>query len=659
MAYDSGRAPAARNANEPIGPIDLGRREFMMQSMAAGASIAGLSMLGGCAPGMQAGPPADTLIVNARISTLSRGQPSASAIAIRGDTIAGVGSEADLAGLRGPNTAVIDAGGRTLVPGLNDAHTHFIRGGLTYTMEVRWDGVPSLADGLRMLREQARRTPPPHWAQVIGGWTWAQFAEKRFPTLDEINAATGDTPCMVMHLYDRAWINRAGLRVLGWDKSTKDPFGGVIERDASGNPTGLLTATIGLPALVSTWLRIPRLSPEDQILSTRLFMREHNRLGITSVIDAGGGGQNYPDNYQAIARLAKDGDMTLRIGYTLFAQAGGKELENYQAWSKLVKVGEGNDWYRMIGAGEYIVWAAGDVTNFAKNPAPIPPVMEAQLTAVAKYVAGLRWPFRMHASFDNTAQRILGVLEQVNKEVPLSGLRWGLDHCETLQPKTLERLAALGGSINIQNRMSADGEAFVQKYGAQVAGDAPPIARIREMGIPLACGTDANRANTYNPWIGVHWLVSGKTLGGLKHMNDRNRLDRTEALRLYTSGGAWIASEEARKGTLEAGKLADLIVLSADYFGIPEDSIKDLQSVLTMVGGKVVYGAGPFSNLAPPAPQVKQDWLPVKSYGEYYHRAGAVSVPPVPPRLAESARHSHPLIIGDAGAWGLECPCAL
>ncbi len=638
-------------ANASLSP---GRRDFLKDSLAAGAGLLGLSALAGCASMITADVPADTLLINGRIATLDGRKSVASALAIRGEKIAAVGSMAELAHLQGPNTRVIDLAGRTVVPGLNDAHTHFIRGGLTYSMEVRWDGLPSLADGLRMLREQARRTPSPHWVQVIGGWTWAQFAEKRFPTLDEINAATGDTPAMVMHLYDRAWVNRAGLKVLGWNKDTPNPFGGVIERDASGNPTGLLAATVGLVALVGAWLKIPRLSEEDQAISTRHFMREHNRLGITSVIDAGGGGQNYPDNYQAIAKLAADDQLTLRIGYTLFAQAGGRELENYQKWSKLVKLGQGNDYFRMIGAGEYIVWAAGDVTNFDKDPAVIPPVMEGQLTAVAKFIAGERWPFRMHASFDYTAQRILGVLEQVNREVPLQGLRWGLDHCETIQPKTLERVAALGGSINIQNRMSTDGEAFVKRYGDKVAADAPPIARIRAMGIPLAAGTDANRANTYNPWVGVHWLITGRTLGGAKLNGAHNLLDRHEALRLYTSGGAWVSSEEARKGTLEAGKLADLVVLSADYFSIPEDAIKELEALLTVVGGKVVYGAGPYAKLSPAAPPMAQDWLPIRSFGQYYKRSGME-----PPKFgAAAATHQHPLIISDSGSWGMECPCS-
>src|SRR2546421_2714736 len=172
----------------------------------------------------------------------------------------------------------------------------------------------------------------------------------------------------------------------------------------------------------------------------------------------------------------------------------------------------------------------------------------------------------------------LDVLEQVNREIPLKKFRWGLDHCEGLQPKTLERLAALGGSIDIQNRMSLDGEAFLKKYGAQAAADAPPIARIREMGIPLACGTDANRATSYNPWIGLHWLVTGRTLGGGKLQGERNLLDRTEALRLWTAGGAWMSSEENKKGTLEPGRLADVIVLSEDYFSVPVERIKELES---------------------------------------------------------------------------------
>jgi len=616
------------------------RREFL--------AVAGVSALGGCSGLLKTETPADTLIVNARVATLDPKQPNAEGIAIRGERIVAVGNPGELEKYKGPNTRVIDAGRRIVIPGLNDAHTHFIRGGLTYTNEVRWDGVPSLAEGMRRVREQARRTPAPHWVQVIGGWTWAQFQEKRFPTLEEINAATGDTPCMIMHLYDRAWLNRAAIRVLGWEREVPKLFGGYVERDAGGTTTGLVMSTTSLASLVSVWLRVPRLSPEEQIASTRHFMREHNRLGVTSVIDAGGGGQNFPDNYAAIAKLAADNQLTLRIAYELFAQAPGKELGNYQEWAKLVKIGQGNDYYRMVGAGEYILYAAGDPANFAKdwNVAP-PGVMEKNFTDVVKYLAGLGWPFRQHATFDSTASRILNVLEDVNREVPLKKLRWGLDHCETLTPKTLERVAALGGHVNIQNRMSLDGEAFVAKYGAQAAADAPPIARIREMQIPLACGTDGNRATSYNPWVGVHWLLTGKTLGGGQLQGEKNLLGRTEALRLWTEGGAWMSSEEDKKGTLAAGKLADLVLLSGDYFSMPVDEVKDLESVLTMVGGKVVYAAGPYARLDPPLPPALPDWLPVKHYGGYYKGD----------MRAKISQSHHPLILSDAGNWSIECSC--
>src|SRR2546427_11211683 len=231
----------------------------------------------------------------------------------------------------------------------------------------------------------------------------------------------------------------------------------------------------------------------------------------------------------------------------------------------------------MIGPGEYILYAAGDVANFAKDyPAPPAGGMEKNLAAVVKYIAGQGWPFRQHTSFDASASRVLDVLEQVNREIPLKKFRWGLDHCEGLRPKTLERLAALGGSIDIQNRMSLDGEAFLKKYGEQAAADAPPIARILEMGIPLACGTDANRATSYNPWIGLHWLVTGKTLGGAKLQGDRNLLDRTEALRLYTNRGARGPGGGGREGTPGAGEFADPADPSAGSFHVPEGRDKDL-----------------------------------------------------------------------------------
>lgn len=600
---------------------------------------------------------ADFLIDNAKVITLDPKRPRAKAIAIAGDTIIGIGSRKDMARFKGPATKVIDADKRTVIPGLNDSHTHFIRGGLTYSQELRWDGVPSLALALTMLKAQAQRTPAPHWVQVIGGWTPGQFKEKRLPTLEEINAATGDVPCYVMHIYDRAFLNKAAMRVLGFTKDTANPFGGVLERDGQGNPTGMVVLTTSIASLLAIFARIPKLPAEEQIVSTRHFMRELNRLGVTSVIDAGGGGQNYPDNYQAIAKLAADKALTLRVGYCLFAQQPGKELDNYRQWVTQVKPGQGDDFFRMMGAGEYMVWAAHDPPNFNKD-VPVPPdSAEQQLAEGIKLVVSHGWPFRLHANYDVTAQRIMRAVETANRDVPVDKVRWSIDHGETLTPATLERMAKLGGAVAIQNRMSLDGDGFVAKWGKTAAEDAPPIGLIRKMGLPIYGGTDGNRASSHNPWVGIEWLVTGKTIGGTRLNADRNLVDRTEALRMYSAGGAWATSEEARKGTLEVGKWADLAILSADYLGVPDNKISAINAVLTVVGGRIVYGEGKYAALAPAAIKVAPDWLPIGAYPSYRTAA-----------LADGGRMLAASLIGEAmptvtgqdgSSWTYGCPCGL
>jgi len=444
---------------------------------------------------------------------------------------------------------------------------------------------------------------------------------------------------------------------LGWNQDTPDPTGGLIARAGNGEPTGLLIATTSLISLLGVFAKIPKLSAEDQVVSTRHMMRELNRLGVTSLIDAGGGGQNYPEHYQAIAKLAADKALTVRIGYTLMAQHPGGEIEDYKAWLSQAKLYQGDEHFRLCGAGEYTVWAAGDVTNFAKDPLPQPPIMEQKLTEVLTFVVSNGWPFRMHASFDFTAQRILGVVEKVHKEIPVDKLRWGLEHCEGMTARTLERLQALGGSLGLQNRMSADGEAYVAKWGKEAAEDAPAFGRIKQMGVPFALGTDGNRAASHNPWVGVQWLVTGKTQGGLRHAADRNLMSREEALRAYSAAGAWMSNEEDKKGTLSVGKWADLAVLSGDYLTVPEEQISQLSSVLTMVGGKVVYGEGKYASLALPALKVSPDWLPISRYPGYGKSASTESGVEL---AAAALGQAMPTVIGEDGrSLTLGCGCGL
>ncbi|WP_336963018.1 amidohydrolase [Sphingobium aquiterrae] len=564
--------------------------------------------------------PKDLIIINAKVTTLDRANPVAQAVAIRNGTFLAVGTEQEARAAAGPDATVIDAQGRRLIPGLIDSHIHVIRGGLNYNMELRWEGVPTLADAMAMLKKQAENTPPPQWVRVVGGFTEHQFAEKRLPTLAEINAAAPDTPVFILHLYDRALLNAAALRAVGYTKDTPNPPGGEIMRDAAGNPTGLLLAQPNATILYATLAKGPKLPPEYQLNSTRHFMRELNSLGVTSVIDAGGGSQNYPDDYQIVEKLHRDGELTLRIAYNLFTQKPKEELKDFASWSTQVKPGDGDDTYRHNGAGEMLVYSAADFEDFRVARPDMPPEMEGDLEPVIRLLAERRWPWRMHATYDQTISRALDVFEKVDRDIPLEGLNWFFDHAETISDRNIDRIAALGGGIAVQHRMAFQGEYFVERYGAKAAEATPPIKKMMAAGVPVGAGTDATRVASYNPWVSLSWLVTSKTVGGLTLYPVRNRLDRETALRLWTERNTWFSNEEGKKGQVKAGQLADLALLSDDYFSVAEDEIAHLRSVLTVLGGKIVYGEGDFGPLAPVAPKAMPDWSPVATFGGYYRK---------------------------------------
>ncbi len=594
----------------------------------------------------------DLILTNGKIRTLDPRRPSATAVAIENGRFSAVGSDAEALARKGPATRVIDLQGRIAVPGLNDSHLHVIRGGLTYNMELRWDGVPSLADGLRMLKEQADRTPAPQWVRVVGGWSEFQFAERRMPTLAEINAASPEVPVFVLNLYDRALLNAAALRAIGYTKDTPAPPGSVIERDKAGNPTGLLVATPNATILYSALGKGPKLSFEDQINSTRHYMREMNRLGVTSVIDAGGGFQNYPEDYAVIQDLHKRGEMTLRVAYNLFTQKPKGELGDFERWTAMTRPGEGDDFLRMNGAGEMLVYTGADFEDFLQPRPDLQPALESELKEVVLHLAKSRWPFRIHATYDESISRFLNVIEEVNREVPLDGLHWFLDHAETITDRNLERVRALGGGIAVQHRMAYQGEYFVGRYGKQEAERTPPLRRMLDLGVPVGAGTDGTRVASYNPWIALYWLSTGKTVGGTALYPERNRLGREEALRLYTAGGTWFSTEEGKKGRIETGQLADLVALSADYFSVPDEEVKAIESVLTLVGGKVVHGAAEFKNLAPPLPPVSPDWSPVSKYGGSYRPAPALRS-----EFRRQPPHRHEFRAEPGGFPGSGCAC--
>lgn len=564
------------------------------------------------------------IIYNANIHTMDDKNSTAEAVAIANGSIIKVGKNETILKLKNKNTKLVDAKGKTVIPGLFDSHSHIIRGGRFFNTELRWDGVRSLKLALEMLKEQAQRTPEGQWVRVVGGWNAFQFQEKRLPTLDEINEATGNVPTFILHLYGHAYLNKAGLAKLKIDGNTPNPKGGLIQKDEQGNPTGLLVAEPSAFILYSTVAKLPELTDEEKINSTKLFMTEYNRFGITAVMDAGGGFQNYPDDYGVTNKLAAQNKLTIRLPFFLYPQKPGDELSDFTKWISEVEVGDHDDdhshktEYYVQGGGESLVATGADFENFDEPRPELSPAMEGQMKAVISTLVKNKWPFRIHATYNETITRFLNVIEEVNKETPLNGLLWFFDHAETITVENLQRVKNLGGGIAIQHRMAFQGEAFIKRYGKKAAENTPPIKSMLDMGIPIGMGSDATRVSSYNPWIGLYWLTTGTTIGGTRYQKQENILDRNTALKLYTQGSARLVRLDKDRGMIKEGYLADLAVLSQDYFKVEDSKILDITSNLTVVNGEIVYADDIFKSLIAPMPKAIPAWSPINYFGGYH-----------------------------------------
>jgi predicted amidohydrolase YtcJ len=600
--------------------MKMSRRNVLVTGGSAMIAMGGSTpMIWALSPAPQSDASPDLIVHNAKVTTLQNSRPEVQAFAARGEKIVAVGGDAEIIGLRAANTRVIDAGGRRVIPGLNDSHFHAVRAGRDYNLELRWDGVESLQRGLQMILEQAMRTPKGQWVRVLGGWSPFQFREKRMPTVAELNDAAPDTPVYVLFAYSEGLINRAGVAALGLRPDTKPPEGGSYEFIDGGvilrKPPAVYAAIGKLP---------PPYPAEDQLNSTQHFFRELNRFGLTSVVDAGATGTPYPGDYQALEKLAARPRLPIRVSSLLFAQQPGTEQQSLQKWIAEEKRNVNRavsrlNGYVLVGAGEILVWSGADFEDFMAPRYEPGPQMERELAEVTRLVAKNQWPIRIHATYDQTISRILDVFEPIFKETGYRS-RWAIDHAETLTPRNIARIKTMGGGIAIQDRMAFAGEFFAERYGRQAAASAPPIRQMLEAGIPIGAGTDAMRVASYNPWISLYWMVTGRTVGGTQLASPENRLSREEALRLYTIGSAWFSGEEEVKGRIAPGQLADFAILSADYLTVPEEQIRRIESVLTVTGGDVVYSAAPFTTFMPePLPPVSPTWSPVAAFGGYQH----------------------------------------
>ncbi len=598
------------------------RRRFL-EGMGTGALV-------GLSPGrLLAASAPDIVLTDANIITQDPVRPRAEAVAIRDGLIQAVGSSREISALAGRDTRVISAGGRTVVPGLNDSHLHPTRAGRFFAMELRWDGVPSLAIGMQRIREQASRTPAGQWVRVVGGWSPYQFAEQRMPTPAELTAAAPDTPVYVLFLYSQGFLNKAAVEVLGISPETRTPYGTAYEFTADGG--AIIHARPNPDLLYGTIGALPPMTEAQQAVSTRHFYRELNRFGLTSVIDAGGGGHTFPDDYRGSDALALAGELPVRISMYLFPQQKGRELQEFQRWTAEYEANVNRaeallHGYKVRGGGEFLAWAAGDYENFlaARPEITSRSGWHAQLLGVTRHLLKNRWPLRIHATYDESTNHILDVFEEAHAlEVAegrdgFGGIRWAFDHGETLKPATMQRIKAMGGGMAMQARMAYAGEYFLERYGEEMTRNAPPLQDVIAAGLPLGLGSDSTRVASYNPWNTLYWATTGKSVGGTPLHGERQRLSREQALFHHTVGSAWFSQEEILKGRIKPGQFADMAMLNAPYLEVGDEELKLIESELTITGGKPVYGTGEFATLAPQLPAIQPAWSPVAHYGGFY-----------------------------------------
>lgn len=564
-------------------------------------------------PLVQAAP--DLIVINAKVATFDQSKISAFAVT-QGKFTAVSDDPKVILATKDERTKVIDVGGQRLIPGMNDSHLHAVRAGRFYNLETRWEGVTSLTEALDLLKQQAKRVPKGQWVRVNGGWSPHQFKEKRLPTVAELNAVAPDTPVFILFLYSGGMLNQAGLKALGIDKNTTAPIGSYFERDDAGNPTGVMVADPNPQLLYQTVAALPQLDGAGQYNSSIQFYRKLLSLGVTSVVDAGGGGHQFPDDYQASTRLALQGDLPLRVSAYLFPQKPKEELSQFQSWMDHVEhdhnMARGDGRQLVIeGGGELLVWSASDYENFKSDRPDLKESSEAELEQVIRLHQRKGWPFRIHATYDESIDRMLNVLEKVNKDQPLDRIRWAFDHAETVSDLSLQRIKALGGGISVQGRMAFAGEDFLARYGSELTKRSPPIKRMLALGIPVGLGTDGTRVASFNPWSTYYWAVSGRTVGGTILYDENNRLDRLTALKLFTQGSAWFSGEEELKGQVKVGQYADFTVLNHDILAVPERSLLDTRADLTVVNGRIEFARGAFKAYAKPRPAAVPEWSPV------------------------------------------------
>jgi hypothetical protein len=450
---------------------------------------------------------------------------------------------------------------------------------------VSWIGAASIAEAMERIRAAAIYARPGTWIVVAGGWTPAQFAERRRPTQVELVAAAPDHPVYVQLFYRAVLLTPAGLKTFGIESDTDLPATSKFEH---GEDEGWISGDSA--AITGLYARLPFPALDEGIEGTRRFLHELNRFGITGVFDPGGHNLA-PQDYEALLRLWRADGLTVRIAYSICGPRPGSELADLQMLTRFLPMGVGDGMLRFNGIGERVTW------GMYNNDAPTEAQKE-EFYRVAKWTAERGMALTVHWNNDRSVHHLLDVFERVDREIPIRDLRWSIAHLHDASDASLMRMKALGLGWLMQNGLYFAASAFLAARGPAI-NRAPPLRTALQLGLHVGGGTDANRVMSYNPFVSLKWMTDGRTVDGMTTRAASQLVSRQEALRFYTQGSAWFTFDDDRRGTLEPGRLADLAVLDKDYMTVRADELGSLTSLLTMVGGKIVYAAEPFAALGP------------------------------------------------------------
>ena len=527
---------------------------------------------------------ADLILVGGQVLQFDR--PAVQGLAIQGERIVALGSDADMRALAGPQTRVVALQGRTVIPGLIDSHIHAIRAGLTEMTEVSWIGATSVQDGLDRLRQAARHQPAGTWLVVAGGWVEQQFTEQRRPTLQELSQVSAEHPIYLQWAYSGVLFSPLGLEKSGLLQQAELASRLNTERDAQGHETGWLLGTARTVSDVYNLLPRPTRRAQEQ--GVLRFFQKLSALGVTGVIDPGG--YNLPmETYEPLQSVWRNQGLPVRVAFSLSAPRRGHELEDFSTLTALLPMGMGNSTLKFNGLGENVTWG---MYNNEKPTAQD----EAHLQQVLMWAASRRLGVTFHWNTEENVAHLLRVLEAVHAQLPLTDLRWSIAHLNNASGQTLARMKAMNIGWLVQNASYYQHPQFEKKYGTQ-AQQMPPIAQALRLGLHVGAGTDAHRVMDYNPFVALQWMVDGRTVDGRATRTGEQLLPRLQALSLYTRGSAWFAHDDAQRGEIKPGYLADLAVLDQDFLTMPDNQIHSLRSLLTLVGGQVMHATGPYAQL--------------------------------------------------------------